>query len=158
MMSGPRMDLADLRHGRLKVDRLQRERGYAVGQVRLPGQRSVGIVSIHLSLHAAERAEHAATVLAALPEDGLLVLAGDLNEGPDGQAWMSIAERLRVVSGEAPTFPANGARHRLDAIFASAVLPVAAGDPVALNPADLLAASDHLPVWVDLDLTGVGLR
>lgn len=158
MMSGPRVEVLDVRHGRLKVAWLQRERGYAVGHVRLPGQRSVGFVSIHLSLDAAERAEHAATVLAALPRDGLLVLAGDLNEGPDGQAWRSIAERLRVVSGDALTFPAKNPCHRLDAIFASAGLPVAAGDPLALNLADLQAASDHLPVWVDLDLTGVGLR
>ena len=158
VMSSPRMGVAEVRHRRLKVAPLQRERGYAVSHLRLPGHQRVAFVSLHLSLNAAERARHAATVLAALPWDGPLVLAGDLNEGPEGQARLSIAERLCLVSGDAPTFPADSPRHRLDVIFASAVLPGTAGDLVSLEPANLVAATDHLPVWADLDLSVMALR
>ena len=157
-MSSLRTDVTDGQHRPLKVARLQRVRGYAMCRVRLPGRPSVTVVSLHLSLDAGERGVHVATVLQALGGDEPLVLAGDLNEGPQGQAWTAIARRLRVVSGEAPTFPAGSPRHRLDVVFASPTLPVApsgAGATVELDPADLVAATDHLPVWVDLDLSGL---
>ena len=158
VMSGLRLDAANVRQIPLKVARLQRERGYAVTQIRLPGHQGVGFVSVHLSLDADERARHAAAVMEALDGDGPLVVAGDLNEGSDGQAWMSIAEKLRVVTGDAPTFPASNPSHRLDVIFASPTLSVVPSGPIEMDPTDLAAASDHLPVWVDLDLTGVALR
>jgi endonuclease/exonuclease/phosphatase family metal-dependent hydrolase len=161
VMSSLRMDVTGVQHNRLKVARLQRERGYAVSQVRLPGHPAVTLVSVHLSLDAGERAAHATTVLKALEGDEPLVVAGDLNEGPDGQAWTAIAGRLRAASVDAPTFPAGNPRRRLDVIFASPELPVAlsgTGDTGELDPADLVAATDHLPVWVDLDLSGRALH
>jgi endonuclease/exonuclease/phosphatase family metal-dependent hydrolase len=158
VLTSLRLDVADARHSPLQVARLQRERGYAVSLVRLPGHQCVTCVSMHLSLDADERATHAATVLEAIPVDGPLVVAGDLNEGPDGLAWKAIAGRLRVVSGAAPTFPSGNPRHRLDAIFASPRLVVVPGDPVQLAPEDLVAATDHRPVWVDLDLASVVLQ
>ena len=158
VMSSLRLDVANAQHIPLKVARLQRERGYARSHGRLPGHQGVGFISMHLSLDADERATHAAAVLETLPGDGPLVVAGDLNEGSDGQAWMAIAGRLCAVTGDAPTFPASNPRHRLDVIFVSPELSVVAGAPVELDPADLVAASDHLPVWVDLDLSCVALR
>jgi endonuclease/exonuclease/phosphatase family metal-dependent hydrolase len=158
VMSSLRLDAANVQHLPLKVARLQRERGYAVSHVRLPGHESVGFVSMHLSLDADEREKHAAEVMKAHAGEGPLVVAGDLNEGPDGQAWMSIAARLPVVTGDAPTFPASNPHRRLDAIFAPPQLSVVPSGPIELDPTDLVAASDHLPVWVDLDLSGLALR
>ena len=158
VMSSLRLDVAQVQHSPLKVARLQRERGYAVSHIRLPGHQCVSFVSMHLSLDAGERATHVATVLEALPGYGPLVVAGDLNEGSDGQAWMALAGRLCVVTGDAPTFPAANPRHRLDVIFASPKLSVVPSGSVELDPADLVASTDHLPVWVDLDLSCAALR
>jgi endonuclease/exonuclease/phosphatase family metal-dependent hydrolase len=158
VMSSLRLDAANVQHIPLKVARLQRERGYAVSHVRLPGHQSVGFVSMHLSLDADERKKHAAEVMKALVGEGPLVVAGDLNEGPDGQAWISIAARLPVVTGDTPTFPASNPHRRLDAIFASPQLSVVPDGRIDLGTADLAAASDHLPVWVDLDFSGVALH
>ncbi|MEP7035992.1 MAG: hypothetical protein ABI934_10420, partial [Actinomycetota bacterium] len=156
LMSSLRVDAANVQHIPLKVGgRFQRQRGYALGQVRRPGYPWVSFVSIHLGLEAAERARHAAALMKALTGDGPLVVAGDLNEGPDGQAWMTVGRRLRVVTGEAPTFPATNPHRRPDAIFASPTLPAVPTVPISLDPADLASATDHLPVWVDLDLTGL---
>ena len=155
-MSSLRVDATNVAHIPLKVSgRFQRERGYALSQVRLPGYRSVGFVSIHLSLDAAERERHVAAVMKALHQDTPLVVAGDLNEGPDGRAWMAVGRRLLAVTGDAPTFPARNPHHRTDAIFASEQLTAVRGEPVKLDSGDLRTATDHLPVWVDLDLAGV---
>jgi endonuclease/exonuclease/phosphatase family metal-dependent hydrolase len=158
VMSSLRLDVANVRHLPLKVARLQRERGYAVTRVRVPGHQSVGFASMHLSLDADERRRHTATILAALPREGALVVAGDLNEGSDGRAWMAIAGRLRALTGDAPTFPAGNPRHRLDVIFASPTLSVVPSGTIELDHSDLVAATDHLPVWVDLDLSSLASR
>jgi len=158
VLSSLRLDVADVTHRPLAVARFQRQRGYAISHIRVSGHQGVDVVSVHLSLDAVERATHVAAALSTLPEDGPLVVAGDLNEESSGQAWMSLARRARVVTGDAPTFPASSPRHRLDAIFASPGLAVVSGAPVEVDPADLVAATDHLPVWVDLELSGPALR
>jgi endonuclease/exonuclease/phosphatase family metal-dependent hydrolase len=166
VMSSLRVEVANVRHRPLQVRRLQRQRGYAVTDVRLPGHEPVSVASIHLSLQAGERALHAATVLRELARqradqadeaDQALVVAGDLNEGPDGAAWQALAGRLRAVTGEAATYPAGSPRHRLDVIFASPGLPAVPSGPVELNRHDLVAATDHLPVWADLDLSRLAI-
>ena len=159
VMSSLRVDAANVAHIPLRVGgRLQRERGYALCQIRLPGHDAVGFASIHLSLDADERARHAAAVMDALPGESPLVVAGDLNEGSEGRAWMAVGRRLRVVTIDAPTFPAINPLQRPDVIFASDQLSVLPGDPIKLDPSDLVAASDHLPVWADLDLSGLALH
>jgi len=153
VMSSPELAVSRVEHHPLKVARLSRTRGYAVIQVALPDSQSVTLVSVHLSLEPTERVAHVATVLAALPPDPALVVAGDLNEEQDGQAWKALAHRLFIVSPGAPTFPAGSPRRCLDVIFATSTLSVARGAPVELSPTDLVRATDHLPVWVDLELS-----
>jgi len=84
-------------------------------------------------------------------------VAGDLNEGSDGVAWKTLASRLSLVSGDAPTFPARNPHHRLDVIFTSPTLSAESNGQVELDPDDLKVASDHLPVWVDLGLSPLAL-
>jgi endonuclease/exonuclease/phosphatase family metal-dependent hydrolase len=159
VMSSLRLDATNVQHLPLKVGgRFQRERGYALSRVRLPGHQRVDVVSMHLSLDAGERARHATAILEALPAHGPLVVGGDLNEGADGRAWKALAGRLGAVTGDEPTFPVGNPRHRPDVIFASPDLSVVPGGALTLDPADLLAATDHLPVWADLDLSGVALH
>ena len=155
ILTSLRVDVAAARHERLRVPRLQRERGYAFASVSLPGHDPVDVVSVHLSLDADERARHVGEVLATLGPGGPLVVAGDLNEGEDGRAWGVLAERLQPVTDTAPTFTARHPRHRLDVVFAGGPLEVLPQRSVDLDRATLVAASDHLPVWVDLDLRGL---
>jgi endonuclease/exonuclease/phosphatase family metal-dependent hydrolase len=56
------------------------------------------------------------------------------------------------VTEPAPTFTARHPRHRLDVIFAGGPLEVLPHRPVDLDRTRLVAASDHLPVWTDLDV------
>jgi endonuclease/exonuclease/phosphatase family metal-dependent hydrolase len=151
-MSSPGLVVSSVEHRPLKVPWLQRERGYAVMALPMPDGQSLTVVSLHLSLDPVERAAHATTVLAALPADGALVVAGDLNEESNGTAWKTLSSRLAMASADRPTFPAGGPTRCLDVIFATSNLPAAQGGDVELSRSDLVAATDHLPVWVDLQL------
>ena len=153
ILTSLRVDVGRARHERLRVPRLQRERGYALASVALPGHAAVDVVSVHLSLDADERARHIGAVLGTLAPDGPLVVAGDLNEGEDGRAWSSLAGRLRPVTRTGADLhrapPPPPARRDLRRRPAGACCRTGRCD---LDPADLVAASDHLPVWADLDV------
>lgn len=149
-----RVQVAESRHHRLRVARLQRTRGYAVTRVASPGHQPIVVASVHLSLDAVERERHAGEILRTLSAGGPVVLAGDLNEGDTGRAWQLFASPLRLVSPTTPTFPSRNPRRLLDVVFASPDLAVLPHRPVDLDEADLVAATDHRPVWVDLDLDG----
>ena len=63
ILTALRVDVRGARHEGLRVRRRQRERGYAVATVALPGRALLDVVSVHLSLDADERARHAGDVL-----------------------------------------------------------------------------------------------
>jgi endonuclease/exonuclease/phosphatase family metal-dependent hydrolase len=79
-------------------------------------------------------------------------VAGDLNEEAGGAAYDLIVGRYPIASGGAPTFPANRTTAALDAVFAGAGLRPVSTAPSRFDDRDVLAGSDHRPVWVDLDL------
>lgn len=139
------------------VRRRLEARGYTTCRVHRPGGAAVAFASVHLSLDPDERVDHAGRVLAELAEDPLLgrgptVVGGDLNESVEGRAWTLLGERLREVTPDRPTFPSGRPQHRIDAIFASTDIPVLPGPGPELDEALLRRATDHLPVWADLDL------
>lgn len=152
VLTGLRVQVHATSGGRLPVRFPDRTRGYAAVLVSLPGSARVVVASIHLSLHAAERQRHVRKVLAALPDPA--VIAGDLNEGPDGVVHRELAARLRRVSDARPTFPASRPTSAIDVIFASPELSMAQAQPVGAHPLheDLVTGSDHRPAWADLCL------
>lgn len=141
-------------HRGLPVRWGQRTRGYAAARFALPGWPALTVASVHLSLNAQERERHTKLILADLDrhraDGGEIIIAGDLNEGASGAAYARLAAALTLVSPPEPTFPAGAPRAALDLIFASAGVRVHPSRPVRLAEADLRAASDHRPAWVDL--------
>jgi endonuclease/exonuclease/phosphatase family metal-dependent hydrolase len=131
------------------------QRAVTAAEIELRGSRWA-VASVHFSLDTDERGRHLDPLWAAV--DGLqspLVLAGDINEDPDGPVWQSLAARLQdsyavAPDGPAETFSARRPRRRIDAIFADPSVEVVACHAVHDGPGvtrDLLvAASDHLPV------------
>ncbi|MGV9773969.1 endonuclease/exonuclease/phosphatase family protein [Streptosporangium sp. NPDC003464] len=134
-------------------------RAIAIAVVEAGGRR-VAVGSVHLDLHEGARLHHAGEALALLRAaadrfGALPVLAGDINEHSEGPSWRHLAGHLTdcyPVSprGDGFTFPARGPRHRIDAIFAVAGLPVLSCGGAEADPADLAAATDHLPVVAEL--------
>jgi endonuclease/exonuclease/phosphatase family metal-dependent hydrolase len=137
------------------------QRGVALAVLEFAGVR-VGFGSTHLSLDPDERGAQAPQVLALMANLGadLRVLGGDINEGPDGPAWGTLAAAMADAHATAPwgtaaTFPAPAPDRRIDGIFVSSgVCVVRCGVPPDLPfpPAGPAVASDHLPVVADLVL------
>ncbi|MFF5204744.1 endonuclease/exonuclease/phosphatase family protein [Streptosporangium sp. NPDC000396] len=141
------------------------QRAIAIAVVETGGQR-VAVGSVHLDLDGAARLHHAAEAMALLRAaadrfGALPVLAGDINEQSHEPTWRYLAERLTdcyPVSprGDGRTFPARGPRERIDGIFAAAGFSVISCGGAEVDPADLTAATDHLPVVAELSHPGPG--
>jgi endonuclease/exonuclease/phosphatase family metal-dependent hydrolase len=105
----------------------------------------------HLATDPAERPEQAARWKASLVAiEGPVIAGGDLNEGPGGGAWRTVADGLVTPSSTAWTFPATLPRKRLDALFVSPDISVAKYEVIETDQAR--KASDHLPILADLEL------
>lgn len=155
VLTNLRTNVVSVQHHRLPAHRGDR-RGFAVTRVAPFGHAPVSVVSVHLSLDAPERVRHAQQILAALDRlPGPALLAGDLNEQEDGEAWQLFGQRMRVVSPLTPTYPANVPDRLLDVVFATPDITVLPHQEVPWHYEDLVAGSDHRPVWVDVDLPEV---
>ncbi|WP_155055160.1 endonuclease/exonuclease/phosphatase family protein [Streptomyces blattellae] len=135
-------------------------RGFATAVVRFAGAR-VGVLSCHLSLHKDERYEQGGMLLDRLAGLGVehAIAGGDLNEGPVGRTFQSLATDLTDCWATAPwgaehTWIRDEPHRRIDAIFATKGIEVlGCGVPVdhpGVAEADLRAATDHLPVLAAL--------
>jgi endonuclease/exonuclease/phosphatase family metal-dependent hydrolase len=131
-------------------------RGAAFADCAVRGARFV-VAGSHLATDPTERPDQACRWKAALLAAQAPLIAGaDLNEGPGGGAWRTVADGLVDVAasagggGQAPTFPATLPRRRIDALFVSPDVTVSRYEVVETDRAR--KASDHLPVLADLVL------
>ncbi len=105
---------------------------------------------VHLQHNSADgRERQAAAVLAALPPDRPILLAGDFNAEPRDSELATLGRRLddvwpRAGQGRGATFPSRWPRRRLDQVYVSAGLRPIRARVVASK------ASDHRPLVVDL--------
>jgi endonuclease/exonuclease/phosphatase family metal-dependent hydrolase len=105
----------------------------------------------HLATDPVERPAQAARWKEALAAiEGPVIAGGDLNEGPGGGAWRTVADGFVTTPSAALTFPATLPRHRLDALFVTPDITVERYEAIDSDLAR--RASDHLPVLADLSL------
>jgi endonuclease/exonuclease/phosphatase family metal-dependent hydrolase len=128
-------------------------RGAAFASCSVRGARFT-VSGSHLATDAVERPDQAARWKAALSEvTGPVIAAADLNEGPGGGAWRTVADGFvdaasAGAGAERATFPATLPRSRLDGLFVSPDIEVVRYDVIETEQAR--RASDHLPVLADL--------
>jgi endonuclease/exonuclease/phosphatase family metal-dependent hydrolase len=119
------------------------QRGLAIAEIEVGGT-TYAVASMHLSLDDAERLGQAEEVLAKLADHTApLILAGDVNETPDGPAWARLATRL-TDGGGGHTYSAKRPHKRIDAIFADSRLEFLSCDVPNVPGIDV--ASDHRPL------------
>ncbi|MFI0741279.1 endonuclease/exonuclease/phosphatase family protein [Streptomyces sp. NPDC021100] len=136
------------------------QRGLATAVLRF-GRARLGVVSCHLSIRDEERYAQGRLVLSRLAALGVPhgVVAGDLNDRPDGRTFGLLAGELQdgwAVKpwGREHTTRLGDPLQRIDAVFATGGVEVlGCGVPMGLpgvSEADLRAATDHLPVLAAL--------
>lgn len=153
-----RYPLSDIHHGDLTVG-WRKKRGFisARSHVRHAGHtRSLVLFNLHLGLAGSERAAQLKRFIEGHPFAGLhattpIVLAGDLND-----LWGSLGPRFLAPVGFcragslSNTFPAALPLRPLDGIFVRGEVRAATCAP--RSTALARAASDHLPLFADLEL------
>lgn len=111
----------------------------------------VVVISVHLGLEARERAEHCVEIAALVERFGAhrCIVAGDLNETPDGPSWASLGRRLRDVAAGSTegTFAVPTGRRRIDGVLVGS--QIVGGRVSVVRSAAALAGSDHFPVLCD---------
>ena len=128
--------------------------GGAVGGQVLVGTTRVAVVSCHLGLHILGRQHELEQVLKRCRTFGTpYLLAGDLNEEPDGPVWKRLAEEGLVDLGAdaGPTFSSTDPHKRIDGALVSPFLKARLRHVPATHD-DLAAASDHLPLLIELSM------
>ncbi|WP_344231798.1 endonuclease/exonuclease/phosphatase family protein [Kribbella hippodromi] len=126
--------------------------GGTVGGVVHLGSTRLAVVVCHLGLHPRGRTHELAQVLSLCNSFGTpYLLTGDLNEEPDGPIWKRLAEEgLTDLGADAgPTFNSRTPYKRIDGAL---LKPPLTGRlrHVPATREDLAAASDHLPMLVEL--------
>ena len=140
-----------------RFERSQRfyPRGALVAVVGRAGYR-VAALSVHLGLTPAERLRHAHELAdVALGMAMPVLIGGDVNEGPDGRAASWLAARFwdawaAAGDGTGETYSSRDPTARIDYLFASEQFRIERAR--VLDTPRARAASDHLPVLVDLSL------
>ena len=116
------------------------------------------VISVHLGLDARERAEHCQEINALIERFGpqRCVVAGDLNETPDGPSWTALSRHLRDTApgSTAGTFPVPTGRRRIDGVLVGS--GIVGGPAEVVRTAAALRGSDHFPLVCDLDLAAPG--
>ncbi len=128
-------------------------RGAAIARCSLDGAEFTA-VSAHLSRDPAHRLRQVPLLLDEVPDEPL-ILAADFNEPPGGPVWGALTPRLDDVAAIAgdtgtPTFSIGSPRRRIDGFFVDRSVKVT-GYQVIDTP-DVRVASDHFPVYAELDL------
>jgi endonuclease/exonuclease/phosphatase family metal-dependent hydrolase len=153
MMASLRVDVrSTIEYAFSRTPKLHK-RGAVAARIHRSGV-SLVVASVHLGLDADERYRHRGELVGLVDrfESDVTVLAGDINEGPDKPTWRALAADF-VDAGaddDTPTFSVVNPRRRIDGIFVRG--PARITSYRVVDGPDVLVASDHRPVVVDLSL------
>ncbi len=149
LMTSLRVQVLSTSHVRLSKRPKLHQRAVVCAEVAVDGERW-SVASVHLSLDDWERGVHVPEITAALSQyESPLVVAGDINETPDGAVWRELAQRWQdayagAPAGDGDTYSAAQPHKRIDAVFVDPrVEVVSCGVP---DVPGMTVASDHRPV------------
>ncbi|MER7249887.1 endonuclease/exonuclease/phosphatase family protein [Kribbella sp. NPDC000426] len=124
--------------------------GGSVGGIVVLGSTRIAVVVCHLGLHPRGRVHEIAQVLELCRSFGTpYLLTGDVNEEPDGPVWKRLAEEGLLDLDAGNTFNSTTPHKRIDAAEFSPQLKARLRHIPATRE-DLAAATDHLPLLIEL--------
>jgi endonuclease/exonuclease/phosphatase family metal-dependent hydrolase len=139
-------------------DRRTHQRGVALAVLSLGGA-PFAVAGTHLDNVDALPARHVDELHAALdafaPADAPQFVVGDTNNDPGSIGWQAFERRgtdawAAVGAGEGLTSNATHPSRRIDAVFADPRVRVVSAE--VLDSSDVLIASDHRPLLVELEI------
>lgn len=119
------------------------------GAVRLDLSNGLTLAAVHLGLLRRHRRQQLSRVADAINDARHAVIAGDFNEWRKEKGLESLTQRFEIVS-PGQSYHASRPIIALDRFAHTRNLNVRNAGVVRTEPARL--ASDHLPVWLDLDM------
>jgi endonuclease/exonuclease/phosphatase family metal-dependent hydrolase len=132
-------------------------RGTAIAVLTKQGSR-FAVAGTHLDLVAEPRLRHISELEAAIarhvPDEVASIVASDVNDRPGSPAWQALTAHRRDAfasagTGDALTSPAREPRQTIDGIFVDPRIVISGAR--VLDQPDVLLASDHRPLLVELD-------
>ncbi len=127
-------------------------RGAVMAELTVPGMQTVTVVAAHLGLRRSDRRAQFGAIGAALEmgrdHSSEVIILGDFNEWSRLRGFEPLAGRFAVYA-PGKSFHARRPLAALDRIALSSGLSLADAG-VAATPLSL-KASDHLPVWADVE-------
>jgi endonuclease/exonuclease/phosphatase family metal-dependent hydrolase len=153
MLASLRVDVrSTIEYAFSKTPKLHK-RGAVAARVHRGGT-SLVVASVHLGLDTDERLRHRGELVGLVDRfaPDVAVVAGDINERPDKPTWQALAaEFVDAGAGDdTPTFSAKDPRRRIDGVFVRG--PARVRSYRVIDGPDVVSASDHRPVVVDLSL------
>lgn len=133
-------------------------RGTAIAVLSKDGTR-FAVAGTHLDLVEAPRLRHVRELDEAIerhvPADVPVIVAGDVNDCPGSRAWSALSERrvdalAAAGTGSVLTSTARNPHQTIDGVFVDPKIRIVSAR--VLDHPDVMLASDHRPVVVDLEL------
>jgi endonuclease/exonuclease/phosphatase family metal-dependent hydrolase len=157
LLASPAITVESTRNVLFSTDPRLHQRGAALAVLELAGAR-FALAGTHLDLVEQPRLRHVGELHAALDAfvpAGVVpaTVAGDMNDVPDSATWRMLAQpRVDAVpAGDGFTYSARNPQRRIDGVFADPALRIRSAE--VIGTPDVVIASDHRPVLVELELT-----
>jgi endonuclease/exonuclease/phosphatase family metal-dependent hydrolase len=133
-------------------------RGTSIAVLRKQGTR-FGVAGTHLDMVEEPRLRHVRelenAIAAHVPADVPMIVAGDVNDRPGSRTWQAMcARRVDALAtagvGSVLTSAAREPHQTIDGVFVDPRIRIVSAR--VLDSPDVLVASDHRPVLVELDV------
>jgi endonuclease/exonuclease/phosphatase family metal-dependent hydrolase len=156
IMCALRVDVESVHDTAFTTDPRLHHRGAAIAVLTLRGSR-FAVAGTHLDLEPEPRLRHVGELHAAIerlvPPGVPTIVAGDINDKPGSPVWSALASVRTdafAASGHPFTSTARDPHQTIDGVFVDPAVAVRSAE--VLGEPDVLIASDHRPLLVEVEL------
>jgi endonuclease/exonuclease/phosphatase family metal-dependent hydrolase len=158
IMSALRVDVEAIHDVAFSTDPGLHHRGAAIAVLSIGGSR-FAVAGTHLDVKPEPRLRHVGELHAAIarlvPEAVPVAVAADVNDRPGSRVWQALTESradafASAGTGNPFTSTASRPHQTIDGVFVDPAITISSAR--VLDGPDVMAASDHRPLLVELEL------